>query len=109
MSGMRAFLLLTVICLFSGCSISPDRSHWVAVAGKIVCAKCTAKKAEKCGPAFVSKDKDGKEVTLLVAGKAAKAIKHRRICKPNSSVEVTITGEIKEGTITAAKLIEKKE
>jgi len=76
--------------------------------GKIVCAKCTAKKAKKCSPAFVSKDKDGKEVTLLVAGKAAKAIKHGRICKPNSSVEVTITGAIKEGTITAAKLTEKK-
>tara|TARA_Y100000588_G_scaffold39270_1_gene37590 strand:+ start:118 stop:438 length:321 start_codon:yes stop_codon:yes gene_type:complete len=76
--------------------------------GKIVCAKCTAKKAAKCSPAFVSKGKDGKTVTLLVKGKAAKAIKHGRICKPNSSVEVTITGLIKEGAITADKLAEKK-
>ena len=65
-------------------------------------------KCENKNYRFDFKGKDGKEVTLLVSGKAAKAIKHGRICKPNSSVEVTITGMIKEGTITAAKLTEKK-
>lgn len=103
------YITTIALTLVFGVATAIADHHQKTLTGKIVCAKCTAKKAEKCSPAFVSKDKDGKEVTLLVAGKAAKAIKHGRICKPNSSVEVTITGEIKEGTITAAKLTEKKE
>jgi len=99
---------ITTIALALAFSVSMAVAGEKTLTGKVVCAKCTAKKAEKCSPAFVSKGKDGKEVTLLVSGKAAKAIKHGRICKPNSSVEVTITGTIKEGTITAAKLTEKK-
>ena len=99
---------ITTFALALAFSVSMAVAGEKTLTGKVVCAKCTEKKAEKCTPAFVSKGKDGKEVTLLVSGKAAKAIKHGRICKPNSSVEVTITGTIKEGTITAAKLTEKK-
>jgi hypothetical protein len=103
---------ITTIALalgFTAFTALADDKKAKTLTGKIVCAKCTAKKAAKCSPAFVSnKDKDGKTVTLLVKGKAAKAIKHGRICKPNSSVEVTITGLIKAGAITADKLAEKK-
>ena len=99
---------ITTIALALGFSAFTALAGEKTLTGKIVCAKCTAKKAAKCSPAFVSKGKDGKTVTLLVKGKAAKAIKHGRICKKDSSVEVTITGLIKEGAITAEKLAEKK-
>tara|TARA_Y100001934_G_scaffold221271_1_gene263755 strand:+ start:497 stop:811 length:315 start_codon:yes stop_codon:yes gene_type:complete len=100
---------ITTIALALAFSVSMAVAGEKTLTGKVVCAKCTAKSAEKCSPAFVFKGKDGKEITLHVTGKAAKAIKHGRICKPNTSVEVTITGTVnKEGTITAAKLTEKK-
>jgi len=100
---------ITTIALALGFSAFTALAGEKTLTGKIVCAKCTAKiKGAKCSPAFVSKGKDGKAVTLLVKGKAAKAIKHKRICTPNTSVEVTITGLIKEGAITAEKLAEKK-
>jgi len=99
---------ITSIALALAFSASVALAEEKTLTGKIVCSKCTCKKTEKCGPAFVSKDKDGKTTVLLVKGKAAKSIKHGRICKANSSVEVTITGSIKEGNITASKISEKK-
>ena len=64
---------ITTIALALAFSVSMAVAGEKTLTGKVVCAKCTAKKAKKCSPAFVSKGKDGKEVTLLVAGKAAKS------------------------------------
>ncbi len=82
------------------------------IEGKIVCGKCTAKiKGAGCSPAFAFKGKDGKEQTLLLAGKlvkgkGAEGLPHGKFCK--KSVAVTMTGEIKDGKFVGTKLVVKK-
>ena len=83
------------------------------VDGKIVCAKCKAGIAKKCAPAFTLKGKDGKEQTLLLAGKLVKGntcegIEHGEFCSKKKSVAVTITGSAKDGKFTATKIVRKK-
>ena len=53
------------------------------------------------------KGKDGKEAIAFLTGKAAKSVKHGRICKPNSSVDVKVTGKLAGDKLTVAKLTEK--
>ena len=84
------------------------------VEGKIVCGRCTAKiEGAKCSAAVTYKGKDGKEQTLLLAGKLVKGkgcegIPHGKFCSPKKSVAVTITGTIKDGKFVGTKLVVKK-
>ena len=84
------------------------------VEGKVVCAKCTAAiEGAGCSPAFVFKGKDGKEQTLLLAGKVVKGkgcegISHGKFCAKGKSVAVAITGKVTDGKFTGTKLVVKK-
>jgi len=101
------YLKMTVLAL--GLSATVALAGEVTLEGKIQCQKCTLKKAEKCGPAFVYKGDDDKEKIVFLTGKGAKSIKHGRICKPNSSVDVKVTGKLDGENLTVAKMTEKKE
>ena len=104
-------LLLGVALVFSASvALAEDKP----TEGKVVCAKCTAKiEGAGCSPAFIFKGKDGKEQTLLLAGKVVKGkgcegIAHGKFCKPGSGVTVTITGKVADGKFTATKIVAKK-
>ncbi|MDE2681818.1 MAG: hypothetical protein OSB29_10730 [Verrucomicrobiota bacterium] len=100
------YLKMTVLAL--GLSATVAFAGETTLEGKIQCQKCTLKKAEKCGPALVYKGKDGKEAIVFLTGKASKSVKHGRICKPNSSVDVKVTGKLDGDKLTVAKLTESK-
>ena len=99
---------ITTIALAFAFSVSVALAGEKTLTGQIACSKCTCKKTKKCGPAFVLKGKDGKVTVLLITGKGAKSVAHKEICKPGTKLDVTITGEIKEGTIVASKVEKKK-
>ena len=104
---------ITTIALALGFSASVALAGEKPVVGKVVCAKCKAKLVKKCAPAFTFKGKDGKEQTLLLAGKLVKGntcegIEHGEFCSPKKSVAVTITGRAKDGKFTATKIVKKK-
>ena len=99
---------ITTIALALGFTAFTALAGEKTLTGKIACSKCTCKKTAKCGPAFVQTGKDGKVTVLLIKGKGAKAIPHKAICKPGTKLDITITGTIKEGTIVASKVVQKK-
>ena len=101
------YIKMTALAL--GLSATVAFAGETTLEGKLQCQKCTLKKAAKCGPALVYKGKDGKEAIAFLTGKAAKSVKHGRICKPNSSVDVKVTGKLDGDKLTVAKLTEKKE
>ena len=50
----------------------------------------------------------GKATVLLLTSNGAKPVAHMEICKPGTKLDVTVTGEIKEGTIVTSKVEDKK-
>ena len=98
---------ITTLALALGFSVSVALAGESTLEGKVQCAKCSLKKQKKCQAALVTKGKDGKEQILLLLGKEAKGL-HKRVCKPGSSVAAKITGVVKDGQLTIAKVEEKK-
>jgi type 1 fimbria pilin len=81
----------------------------ITVTGTASCGKCTLKITENCS-SMLKATVDGKEVTYLLTGKAAKTF-HEKICS-GPGIKVAVTGTVKEKdgkeTLKATKIEEVK-
>ena len=96
---------ITTIVLAFVFSVSMALSTEKTLTEHIEWSKYTCKSQKRCGPTFVQK---GKVTGLLITSNGAKLVAHMKIWKPGTKLGVTITGEIKEGTIVASKVENKK-
>ena len=84
--------VLAVLCLFAWSVQAADKE--VTLKGKIMCAKCTLKKASKCTTAIVVEEK-GKEVTYFLKDKGSGESYHEPVCGGGKK-DGTVVGVVSE-------------
>jgi hypothetical protein len=83
---------LAVLCLIAWTAQAADKE--VTLKGKIMCAKCTLKKASKCTTAIVVEEK-GKEVTYFLKDKGTGESYHEAVCGGGKK-DGTVVGVVSE-------------
>ena len=106
MKMLRFLISLAAVAMLAGFAFAGEEANTVTVTGKMVCAKCSLKKADakECQNVIVA-DESGKGVEYyLVKNKLAEDFGHT--CKGEKNVVATGTVSEKDGKtwLTATKL-----
>ena len=110
MKMFRMLFAVVVVSVLAGFVVAGDEGAAVTVTGKIVCAKCSLKKADakECQNVIVA-DNNGKTVEYYLA-KNALTEEFGHVCKGEKNVVATGTVADKDGKtwLTASKLEQPK-
>jgi hypothetical protein len=110
MKMFRVLFALAALAALTGLAVAGEEAKAVTVTGKLVCAKCSLKKADakECQNVIVA-DENGKSVEYYLA-KNAVTEEFGHTCKGEKNVVATGTVAEKDGKtwITASKLEQPK-
>ena len=91
----KLFPMLAVTGLFLGATVTVLAAEDKTITGTAECAKCTRKETKSCQAAVKVKEGDKEVVYYLTQNDVAKKF-HEKICPPNSSAKIKVTGDLTE-------------
>jgi hypothetical protein len=110
MRTARILVAIVAVLALAGLALAGGEGKTVTVTGKLLCAKCTAKKADakECQSIIVASE-NGKDVEYYLAKNAA-ATEFGHVCKGEKAVTATGVVTMKDGKtwIEATKIEQPK-
>lgn len=86
-------LMMVFVLTFAVNSADKPKAKNATLKGKLVCGKCTLGITDGCSNVLQVKA-EGKTVNYVLDDAGKKAKYHGKICRPNSGVEVSVTGTV---------------